>query len=47
MIEIARVLLKFAIRSHCHSEVAAATEESLFGLDQKTERFLGTQRTSE
>jgi hypothetical protein len=31
----------------CHSEVAAATEESLFGLDEGKERFLGAQRASE
>jgi hypothetical protein len=31
----------------CHSEVAAATEESLFGLNARKERFLGAQRASE
>jgi len=31
----------------CHSEVAAATEESLFGLNAGKERFLGAQRASE
>jgi sulfur-carrier protein len=28
--------------SRCHSEVAAATEESLLGLDQRQERFLAS-----
>ena len=31
----------------CHSEVAAAAEESLFDLNAEKERFLGAQRASE
>jgi hypothetical protein len=31
----------------CHSEVAAATEESLFDLNAGKERFLGARRASE
>jgi hypothetical protein len=31
----------------CHSEIAAARVESLFGLKPEKERFLGAQRASE
>jgi hypothetical protein len=31
----------------CHSEVAAATEDSLFALNAGKERFFGAQRASE